>query len=86
MDIKEITLPDGWVIDKQIGNKLILKENEPEFLDTWGKCFEKLNSKHTLGYINQNSIFVHLFNKTKASLLNIKTFPEEYAEPMLALM
>jgi hypothetical protein len=86
MNIKEITLPDGWVIDKQIGNKLILKESKPELLDTWEKCFEKLNSKHTLGYINPNSIFIHFFGRTETSSFNAKAFPEEYAKPMLALM
>jgi hypothetical protein len=84
MNTKEIIIPDGWIIDKQEGNKLILKEDNPK-LNTWENCFDKLNSKHILGYINQDSIFTHFFPGAEANLLNTKAFPEDYAESMLAL-
>jgi hypothetical protein len=84
MDIKEITLPDGWVIDKQEGNKLILKENKPE-LDTWEKCIKYLHSKIGLYYINNDSLPIIKVSSNFDSQ-DINVFPEEYINPMLALM
>jgi hypothetical protein len=84
MNTKEITLPDGWVIDKQVGNKLILKEDKPK-LDTWEKCFAVLHYPYGLVYINHNSDISGIGLGETAIPKNHKVFPREYSSAMLAL-
>jgi hypothetical protein len=88
MNTKE-TLPESWVINKQEGNKLILKENKPE-LDTWEKCFEKLNEfdnkTYKLSYINSTSVIMPLHVDGPITDMFNNAIPKEYAKPMLALM
>jgi hypothetical protein len=84
MNTKEITLPDGWVIDKQIGNKLILKERKFE-LDDWKKCYDKLFYEEKLCFINEvSNVDYDLPEEPSWGWRNV--FPKEYGEPMLALM
>lgn len=90
METKEITLPEGWVIDKQEGNKLILKEELT--LDIWKNCFIKLNDysdgTYKLSYINDLSIIQprHVNDGYAIGTAFHNTIPKEYAEPILALM
>jgi hypothetical protein len=84
MNTKEITLPDGWVIDKQVGNKLILKEDKPK-LDTWEKCFAVLHYPYGLVYINHNSDISGIGLGETAIPKNHKVFPREYSLAMLTL-
>jgi hypothetical protein len=89
MNTKEIILPDGWVIDKQEGNKLILKEDKPE-LNNWEKCFDKLNEfddkTYKLSYINSTSVIMPLHVEGPITNMFYNAIPKEYAKPMLALM
>jgi hypothetical protein len=84
MNTKEIILPDGWVIDKQEGNKLILKEDKPK-LDNWEKCFAVLHYPYGLVYINHNSDISGIGLGETAIPKNHKVFPREYSSAMLAL-
>jgi hypothetical protein len=84
MNTKEIILPEGWVIDKQIGNKLIVKENKYS-LDNWRKCYDKLFFEEKLCFINEvSNIDYDLPEEPSLGWINV--FPKEYGKPMLALM
>jgi hypothetical protein len=84
MNIKEIVIPDGWVIDKQIGNKLILKEDN-NVLNDWTKCYKKLLSEGELCYINKVSDLDY-DSPENSPICWTNTFPKKYEHPMFALM
>jgi hypothetical protein len=84
MNTKEIIIPEGWVIDKQVDNKLILKECKSE-PDDWKKCYDILFSKRELCFINEVSNIDYDLPE-EPSLCWKNVFPKEYAEPILALM
>jgi hypothetical protein len=85
MNIKEITLPDSWIIDKQEGNKLILKEDLTK-LNTWESCFDKLFSEQGLRVIDSEGFFALPHVKMKHKSVGKTIIPVEYTYSMLALM
>jgi hypothetical protein len=84
----EIILPEGWEIDRQEGNKLILKEKKPELPNTWEKCLRKLAVlEKDLSFINDDGAIFDTSLEGEDDYDNWKNiFPKEYATPMLALM
>jgi hypothetical protein len=82
MNSKEIILPEGWSVDKIENGKIILKEST---LDTWGKCVNKVFSSYRMKYIDSGSE-IHTVSTADVIIANRNMMPEEYAEPMLALM
>jgi hypothetical protein len=83
---KEITIPDGYVIDHQEGNKIILKKKQygPS---SWEQCLTTLfwRDINSLCYINNKSAVC--FNITRTTLSdNHNIIPVEYSKPILALM
>lgn len=83
MEIKKITLPEGWEIDNINGNEIILKEAKKWLPDTWEGCAKKLKIGE---FISTNSE-IYCTNTLKYGYCNNKNvFPKGLAKSMLALM
>jgi hypothetical protein len=86
MDTKEIILPEGWVVDKIENNKIILKEEDKIWFDTWEKCFDKVNKVNQMYQIDDYSRIKRKYINGYPDTSDKNIVPEEYASPLLALM
>jgi hypothetical protein len=84
MNTRKMKIPEGWLVDKIVGDEIILKEKSYLFYNTWEKCFTKLTNSE-MCYISPDSKIVGVTQwLTHESSNNV--FPREYGEAMLALM
>lgn len=84
-EVKEIILPDGFVVDKIENGKIILKSSSTDDLNCWEKCAKYLKEKEYLEYITTNSEVQHLKGFYDIDEYDFNLLPEGYGKIILAL-
>lgn len=83
-EVKEIILPEGFVVDKIEDGRIILKSENK--LDSWKECVEYLKNKESLEFIDNTSNIIGI---KEIGVLGSKSdrniLPRGYGEALLAL-
>lgn len=83
-EVKEIILPEGFVVDKIEDGRIILKSKNK--LDSWKECVEYLKSKESLEFIDNTSNIIGIKKiRTIEPESDRNILPGGYGEALLAL-
>lgn len=81
--VKEIVLPEGFVVDKIENGKIILKANDE--LNSWEKCIKYLNKEEGLYYISACSTIQPVYKRDICPDLDKNLLPKDCGKGVLAL-